>query len=514
MSHHTRRDFFADVGRGMLLASVGSAVATDLGLAPTWAEEASESLSFGKLEPLVALMEETSIDKLQPLLIDKLRSGKSDLARLVAAASLANARKFGGEDYVGFHTMMALAPAYQISRDLPDERKPLPVLKVLYRNTDHIQKNGGRKDDVLRPVDPAKLPSGHVGGELLRTATRRADAKEAERIFAALTQGRPIDAYNHLQFAVQDDADVHRVVLAHRAWALLDFVGSEQAHTMLRESVRYCVQSEQQRLDDNRPEPGIRALLPKLLEENRLLDGPLGKRKADDVWMAKLVRTIYDSSKEQAAAAVAAALAEGFAPEVVGEAISLAANELELRDRDVRVHGASHGVHGSDSANAWRNIARVSNRRNTAASMIVGAYHISNAGRLDKAPYPLPEHLAVIETKDPKALLREAEAAIRSNDQGRATAAIYRYGKLGHPAGPVFDLMLRYAVSEDGRLHGEKYYITVREEFATTRPTFRWNHLVGLARATASGFGYTVNDKPGFRAPGYEEACRLLNVKV
>ena len=123
MSHHTRRDFFADVGRGMLLASVGSAVATDLGLAPTWAEEASESLSFGKLEPLVALMEETSIDKLQPLLIDKLRSGKSDLARLVAAASLANARKFGGEDYVGFHTMMALAPAYQISRDLPDERE-------------------------------------------------------------------------------------------------------------------------------------------------------------------------------------------------------------------------------------------------------------------------------------------------------------------------------------------------------------------------------------------------------
>ena len=123
MSHHTRRDFFADVGRGMLLASVGSAVATDLGLEPTWAEEASESLSFGKLEPLVALMEETSIDKLQPLLIDKLRSGKSDLARLVAAASLANARKFGGEDYVGFHTMMALAPAYQISRDLPDERE-------------------------------------------------------------------------------------------------------------------------------------------------------------------------------------------------------------------------------------------------------------------------------------------------------------------------------------------------------------------------------------------------------
>ena len=186
----------------MLLASVGSAVATDLGLAPVWAEEAAGLLTFGKLEPLVELMEETSIDKLQPLLVDRLQTGKNDLATLVAAASLANARKFGGEDYVGFHTMMALAPAYQMTKDLPTERKPLPVLKVLFRNTNHIQKNGGRKNEVLKPVDPAKLPSGRVGGELLQAATRGADVKEAERIFAALAQGKPIDTYNHLQFAV------------------------------------------------------------------------------------------------------------------------------------------------------------------------------------------------------------------------------------------------------------------------------------------------------------------------
>ena len=37
-------------------------------------------------------------------------------------------------------------------------------------------------------------------------------------------------------------------------------------------------------------------------------------------------------------------------------------------------------------------------------------------------------------------------------------------------ARPVFDLMLRYAISEDGALHAEKYYQTVSEEFALTRP--------------------------------------------
>jgi len=34
----TRREFLADVGRGMLVASVGPAVATDLGLSPAFAD--------------------------------------------------------------------------------------------------------------------------------------------------------------------------------------------------------------------------------------------------------------------------------------------------------------------------------------------------------------------------------------------------------------------------------------------------------------------------------------------
>src|SRR5204863_6786841 len=42
---------------------------------------------------------------------------KADLRQLVAAAALANARTFGGEDYVGFHTMMALAPSLHRSEE-------------------------------------------------------------------------------------------------------------------------------------------------------------------------------------------------------------------------------------------------------------------------------------------------------------------------------------------------------------------------------------------------------------
>jgi hypothetical protein len=79
-----------------------------------------------------------------------------------------------------------------------------------------------------------------------------------------------------------------------------------------------------------------------------------------------------------------------------------------------------------------------------------------------------------------------------------------RYGDAGGDPSKAFDLMLGYAVSEDGSLHAEKYYRTVREEFSATRPAFRWRQLVALARVTASEFGRT--------APGYSEACALLNV--
>ncbi len=137
-----RRDFLKDVGTGVVVACVGPGLAADLGFSPAFANEGPERLTFGSREPLVTLMQETSPDRILPLVVDRLRDG-TDLRTLVAAAALANARTFGGEDYVGFHTMMALAPAYHMASELPASRRALPVLKVLYRNAGRIQEYGG-----------------------------------------------------------------------------------------------------------------------------------------------------------------------------------------------------------------------------------------------------------------------------------------------------------------------------------------------------------------------------------
>ncbi len=511
MNRSHRREFLADVGRGMLLASVGQVVAQDLGLASgALADDSASRLTFGAIEPLVALMQDTPIERLIPTVVGQIKSG-ADLGRLVTAAALANARTFGGQDYEGYHTVMALVPAYEMSRELPESHKALPVMKVLYRNTNHIQQMGGHSHEVLHPVVPAQLSAGQCDGEALRDATRRRDVEGAERAFAAMTQKSLPEAYNDLQYLVQDNVNVHRVVLAWRAWSLLDLAGKENAHTLLRQSVRFCCDEERNVKNDP-----LRVLLPRLLETKGLLDGPTKEREASDKWIEELSHTVYGGTRQQAAEAVALALAEGFSPEAVGEAISLAANQLVLHDPGRKkedsaakpigsVHGASVGVHASDAANAWRNIARVSNRRNTMASMIVGAYHTAGqAGGLNPQPYPFSEHREKVRNVAPDDLLAETETAIKAKDQVRACALVHRYGELGRPARPVFDLLIRYAISEDGALHAEKYYRTVTEEFAVARPAFRWNHLAGLARVTASEFGYP--------APGVAQARKLLSV--
>ncbi len=508
MTQRSRREFLANVGQGMLIASVGATLATDLGLAPAFAKDVAETLTFGDREPLVALMQQTPADKLLPLVVAKLKEG-TDLKTLVGAAALANARTFGGQDYDGYHAFMSLLPSLQMSRELPKDRQALPVLKVLYRNTSRMQATGGQSHEVLHHIPAAALPKDRPGAEVLREETRKHDIPAAERTFAALVHQSADEAFNDLLYSVQDEMNVHRVVLVWRSWATLDLVGKEQAHTLLRQSVRFCCQ------EGNRGQPEIYTLLPKLFDQYKLQGKEIGKRKAEDAWIEKMAETIYGGGRSRAADAVAAALAEGMSPEDIGEAMSLAANRLVLCDRGRTrpdagkpigsVHGDSVGVHASDSANAWRNIARVSNARNTVASLICGAYHTAGQnGGQTKEPYHLAEEREKITAKDGATLLKETEAAIKGKEQARAAALVQAYGDLNLPERPVFDLLLRYAISQDGAKHAEKYYRTVTEEFAKTRAAFRWRQLVALARVTTSEYGYP--------APGYKEACALLKV--
>ncbi|MCG8651840.1 MAG: hypothetical protein MI861_18520 [Pirellulales bacterium] len=516
MQRNDRRQFLANVGSGMLVGSLGATLAGDLGIATAHAGEEDDRLTFGEMEPLVALMQETPLNRLQSVLVEKINGG-ADLSTLVAAGTLANARTFGGHDYIGFHTFMALAPALEMASELPTSHRALPVLKVLYRNTDRIQAFGGSSREVLKRIDAVKHEGLHSPGPMLQAATRKADFSGAENIMASLSDQPAEAVFNYVQYPVQDTTNVHRVVLTWRAWLAVGLVGEQHANTLLRQSVRFCLRSSEERIRRGRPNPELWTLLPKLLDQYKLLGKPLGRRQGDDQWLESMAWTFFQSDRVQAADAAAAALAEGFAPDQVAEAMSVAANLLLLHDpgrsKDSggdkvkgSVHGASVGVHASDAANAWRNIARVSNPRNTVASILVGAYHTAG-----QSPHVLrqrwPLKMDVVESIQAKAkVLATADQAVRNRDQALAGAAVERYRELGGSPRKVFDLLLKYATSEDGALHAEKYYRTVTEEFANTRASMRWRQLIGLARVSASEYGTP--------APGYQEACDLLGVNA
>ncbi len=510
---HSRREFLADVGKGTLLATIGPALATEFGITTHAAADEATALDFGDMEPLARLMQETPVAKLQQVLAGKLKDGTS-LQKLVAAGVLANARSFGGEDYVGFHTLMALHPALQMAAMMPGRQAALPVFKVLYRNTSRIQEFGGRAREVLHPVtaDDDRPTATDLHG-----AVRRKDTVGAEKIFATIMNHNADDGFNALLECVQDNPEVHRTVLPYRAWDLLDLVGRENATTMLRMSLRYCLNSERSR----RPEWDENAkALSMLIDEHKLMTRAPGTRTMEDSSVEKLSMTIFGGTPQDAAGAVAAALAEGFDPHEIGEAISLAANQLVLRDHGRppdwespgkppgSVHGDSVGVHASDSVHAWRNLSQVSKGRNVFACLILGAWQVARDRASSGQPFlewePMPSKRWISQPADQAKLLAELDEHIHQNLQGHAAGVVHRCGIQGVDPEAVFRRLLRYAVSEDGALHAEKYFQTTWDEFHRTRPAFRWRQLVSLARVTASEFG-----RP---APGQAEARELLGM--
>ncbi len=512
-SSPSRRKFLTDVGQGTLLATLGTAVAIDMRfVSAAWIDALDSTLLFGSLEPLVCEMQETPINRLQSALVDKIKSGTS-LKTLIAAGALANARTFGGEDYIGFHTFMALAPALRIAARMPAGLEPLPVLKVLYRNTSRIQNFGGRGAEVLADVP---IPSDTKSSDdALQRAIQARDPKHAERILANLVGQDRHDAFEALIPSIQDNPEVHRTVLPFRAWEMQDIVGTEHALTLLRQSLRYCVRADAGRGS----QPAIHgAMLVKLMDEAKLNGRSPGTRRADDDVILGLRDTFLTASPEDSGRAAAGALAEGFSAESIGEAMSLAASGLVLRDGGRlpqwedrlktagSVHGDSMGVHASDSANAWRNLARICSGRNAMACLILGAWQIARdrdqPGNLLSEPLPSKHHVNQVTLSDPEGLLERLDESIRNNLQAHAAAIVERYAQLSLPTEPLMAVLARFAVSEDGALHAEKYYNTVSDDFQATRPSLRGQHLVALARVTASEFGSP--------AEGQEQARELL----
>src|SRR5262250_353993 len=150
----------------MLAVLVGSSLAAELGLAAEDNQEGKANTPTG-LARLSTIIQQTPTKDLLPTLHTELKNGVS-LKELIAAGALANARAFGGQDYNGYHSFMALCPSFAMALALPEKERPLPILKVLYRTSTHIHGAHCADADHLDKVEAARLDASMSPGEQLR----------------------------------------------------------------------------------------------------------------------------------------------------------------------------------------------------------------------------------------------------------------------------------------------------------------------------------------------------------
>ena len=506
MTQTTRRTFLGTLG-SLLAFPAGADVLRGL------SQEESDRLGLGRFDALAGVLQEVPADRLQQQLIERLRRGLA-LEDLVAAACLANARAFGGHDYEGYHCQMALLPAFEMARELEGEERWLPVLKVVHRQARRIEATGGRNDALLELESTPLLSEEDVRAEL-QEGLRERDVARMERAFHGRCAGSATAGLHDVQTILRETLDVHRIVLTWRSWDALQLTGEEHAETLLRQSLRWFVDAEGRRVDRRRPTPPLRTLLPGLIAGAGLERGGKQDRPVGDDELGELAATIFAADADDAAAAMADALGAGWNHEDAGEALTLAANTLLLNDPGRAsadgsdkprgsVHGASVGVHASDAARAWRNLASVSDEANAAANLIAGAYHTAGQShRVGTAPFPYAQEMDAYERCKPEQLVRALRSALEQNDQAKAAAAVASAQQKDMDPEALFAVLLNASLEADGALHAEKYYRTVREDFASSRPRHRWRHLIALARVAAS--------QVGFEAPGLREARETLN---
>ena len=333
----TRRELFSDVGRGMIAAAVGTeprrrsrlrlrARPTRPATSPSATSNRS-SRSCRKRPP----------DKLLPKVAEKLKSG-TELKTFVAAAAP------GQRPRVRRRGLRRLPHAHGPRPGVQDgeggDRSPsdsrsrcMKVLVPQQHPPPGSRRHEGRSAEAGR--SPASSTSDRTRGEQLRDAARKADMAAAEATFAAICKnGKPEDALNATarRGGRRDRGSPRRARVAG--------VGPDQLRRrragphdappvgpLLREGRGEREPGEVQpaasrtAAEAARPAQADRARSP-------------ARRSADDAWVEKFADTIFASTAgSRPPMRSPRRWPRASSAEAIGEAISLAANQLVLRDQ-------------------------------------------------------------------------------------------------------------------------------------------------------------------------------------
>ena len=192
-------------------------------------------------------MQETPADRLLPAVVERMRAGPTSASSWRPPPWPTPARSAARTTTATTRSWRCCRPT-RCRASCPRRSGPCRSSRCSTATPTTSRTSAAASHEALHPLEAAPLPEGQAG----RRGPPRGDPPAGHGRRPSGPSPRwprgPLDeAYNDLQYLVQDNINVHRVVLAWRAWALLDLTGKEHAHTLLRQSVRFCVDEEAQR---------------------------------------------------------------------------------------------------------------------------------------------------------------------------------------------------------------------------------------------------------------------------
>jgi len=453
-------------------------------------------------------LQDTPIERLLPVPRARLKSGTT-LRELVSAGALANVRTFGGE-IRRFHTMMRWFHPTIWPPSFPASTGAAGAQSALSKRKSHLRA-WRTQVEVLHTLAAEAARSTPLRRRAPRGHSPRRHAA-AERILALPARNRPKMPFNQVVTAIEDGYEVHRVVMRTRlsnCWPggketcadespavgplLRDLEKTKFVTTFARRAICWQSCSTSTSLLWKRAGIARPTMPPSKRSARRFSNRP---------------RPSPRSGRHRAGGGL-------FCGDGRKEAIAVAGKTSSvLRDSGRRANQTSKGkpvgsVTGIRSAftpgfesSAWRTCL-VSNQRNSRRACIMAAYQCERPARRvarilrTGSRTPWPEHFEKLKGDFAEALCRRRTA--RSARTTRRGLCGRRPVCRARPAArPLFDLMLQYAISEDGSLHAEKFYRTGERRIRGDASGLPLATALALARVTASEFGQPC--------PGYAEA--------
>jgi hypothetical protein len=459
------------------------------------------------IEPLVLFVEETAPEKIVEETYKKLREG-TPVKKMLLASALAVMRSSDlppGHHGGPLHPISGLHAVRNMSERMTGDYALMPVVQNVALSNKHIH-SFSMGPYIMADAQPESVnDSVEETLEAMPYHLSRGAYNAMDSYYLYfLEKMSPMQVLDHLmQVAIpKNQKDDHYFLFPTFTWRALEYFGWEYAKYLIRPTVRYVTRP---------PGPSPIHDVDDLIEEHGLLKRVLRVKTGDDETEAvgALADDVAGAAFGDIPAITAQALADGLSLEGAGEGLSVGGSRLFLRSQT----GNPMDVHIHTGVNIRRYLI---GQRELSMSTKLRALLTLNAGpevrsaQFKLAPVAQPEadRVAAQPARSQEESLRDMEAFIGTLPVGEklpslglglwmctdevkeAAAMAQQYADNNYDPDALIQMLGRIACRDNfSEMHAYKHHQATYEEFHSTRPEYRWTHLVSAVQAAAISHG-------------------------